>query len=92
MILYIERSIREHPRTKSIIEKFPRSDIITIEHYKNIFDKPMGGIEVENLLILAELRGDHISTCPSGYDPYDYSYFFKSSIGCIFDCGYCYLK
>lgn len=92
MILYIEKQARNFPLTKRICEKFPHATIIEIQHYKNIFDKPLGGYPTENCLILARLVWDHISSCPPGYDPYDYSFFFKTSLNCVYDCEYCYLK
>jgi spore photoproduct lyase len=92
MIIYLESHIRNHPCALRILSKFPGIPVIEIAHYKNIFDKSIGNCSTEKCLILAKLEGDHISACPPGYDRYDHSFFFKNSIGCVFDCAYCYLK
>ena len=91
MIIYLERDIEHLPLTQNILKKFPQADIVRIRHYKNIFDATVQ-FPIEESFVLARLRWDHVSTCPPGYDWYDYSFFFKSSLWCVFDCDYCYLK
>lgn len=39
MILYIEKQAQHYKQTQKIISIFQNSDIIWIDHYKNIFDK-----------------------------------------------------
>lgn len=39
MILYIEKQAKNYQQTQKIIDRFPKAQIIEIDHYKNIFDK-----------------------------------------------------
>lgn len=92
MILYIEKSVLDHPRTARMRAAFPDAEILPIDHYKNLADRDFGNMPIENCLILAQIAGTHVSPCPPDYDPYDHSFFFKPAVGCVFDCAYCYLK
>jgi len=36
--IYVEKEIQNHPFTKDILAKFPKAQIIEIEHYKDKFN------------------------------------------------------
>ncbi len=91
MILYIEQDILENPRTQIFLDKYPRAERVIIRNYKNIFDKKIP-YPIDDCIILAAIHGNHVTECPPWYDLYNHSFFFKTSIGCLFDCDYCYLK
>ena len=101
MILYIEQQILDHPRTIQICNYFPKAQKITIQHYKNIFDKTFpkipptplsqGGV-AKNILVLAKLTGSAISQAPDWYGHAQEWRFFKTTLNCLFNCDYCYLK
>lgn len=92
MLIYLESKIKHHPRALAILAKFPQAEIIEIDHYKNIFDKNIAGQKLTPALIIA--NQDHIPLLPvpENYGREGKSYFFKSSLNCVFDCAYCYLK
>ena len=59
--IYIEKRVMSHPFTKEILSKFPKSQIIEIEHYKDKFNsysqnfraqknsqKPKGYLKISN--------------------------------------------
>lgn len=92
MIIYIEKRAKKYEQTKKIIEKFKNSSIVYIDNYKNIFDKDMTNIDTKKSIIIAELNSSVISEAPTWYGHTDSAYFFKTSLNCIFDCSYCYLK
>lgn len=94
MILYIEQQILDHPRTMQICNFFPKAQKIIIQHYKNIFDKtfPNNWEQQKNILVLAQLTGDAISKAPDGYGHSEEWWFFKTTLNCLFNCDYCYLK
>lgn len=92
MLIYLESKAKAYPLTKSILQKLPQAEILEIDHYKNIFDKQIGSQKLAPALILA--KQDHIPLLPV---PPEYGYpgkafFFKTSLNCVFDCEYCYLK
>ena len=92
MIIYVEKKVLDYKHTQRILKMFPNADIVLIEHYKNIFDKNLWG-KVEKSFILAKLDWNSILKAPDGYGHNNKtSYFLKTSIGCIFDCSYCFLK
>lgn len=92
MILYIEKQIKNNPQTKKIIELFKKSPIIFINNYKNIFDKNTSNFPLEKSIIIAELNSESITEAPVWYWHTDSSFFFKTSLNCVFDCSYCFLK
>lgn len=93
MIIYIEKEIKDYLRVKKIIEKFKNSTIIFIDNYKNIFTKKLPEGANKNSFVLAKLKVTSISDSPINYwHNNKNSYFLKTSINCIFDCSYCFLK
>lgn len=92
MIIYIEKQALEYKQTKKIIEKFKNSSIICIDNYKNIFDKDFTNLDSKKSLIIAKLNSPAVSEAPAWYGHTDSAFFFKTSLNCIFDCDYCYLK
>lgn len=92
MILYIEKKARDYPQAQKLLQKFQRADIVWIDHYKNIFDKKTAGLWEQKSIIIAKLESPVITPAPSGYGHSSDAYFFKTSLGCVFDCDYCFLK
>ncbi|MDD3793816.1 MAG: radical SAM protein [Candidatus Gracilibacteria bacterium] len=92
MIIYIEKQAINYPQTQKIIEKFKNSSIIYIDNYKNIFDKDYTNLDSKKALIIAKLNSNSVSEAPAGYGHTKSAYFLKTSLNCVFDCDYCYLK
>lgn len=94
MILYIEQQIINHPRTQQICNFFPKAQKIIINHYKNIFDRkfPQQLYKGKDILVLAQLTGNAISQAPDWYGHAGEWWFFKTTLNCLFNCDYCYLK
>lgn len=92
MIIYIEKQAKDYPQTKKILEKFKSSSIIYINNYKNIFDKDLTNLDSKKSLIIAKLNSSAVSEAPAWYGHTKSAFFFKTSLNCIFDCDYCYLK
>ncbi len=93
MILYIEKQAKDYKQTEIIISKFKNADIVWIDNYKNIFDKKIGNFSVEKSIIVAKLNSPSITDAPKNYwHNNKTSYFFKTSLNCVYDCSYCFLK
>ena len=92
MIIYIEKQALEYKQTKILLEKFKKSTIIYIDNYKNIFDKDLSNLNTSKSLIIAKLNSNAVSEAPPWYWHTDSAFFFKTSLNCIYDCSYCYLK
>lgn len=92
MIIYIENDIKNNEMTKRIIKKINNPDIVYINNYKNLFDKNLDNLNPIKSIILAKIKWNSISEIPKNYWHTDYWFFFKTSLNCIFNCSYCYLK
>ena len=92
MIIYIEKQVKNYPQTKKILEKYKKSQVVFIDHYKNIFDKNYKNLNSKKSLIVAKLSSNAVTEAPVWYWHTKNAYFFKTSLNCVFDCSYCYLK
>ena len=95
--IYVEERASEFPLTKQILEKLPDAHVISIRHYKDVFDRKRQNsvLQKENqALIIAVRDGNRIfkgaPVCQSfGQKNF---YYVSSMMNCPFDCEYCYLK
>ena len=92
MLIYLETSAKPYPQTKKILSKFSHATIIEIDNYKNIFDKHTAGMKEQKSLIIAKLCSPALTPAPVWYGHSKDAFFFKTSLGCIYDCDYCFLK
>lgn len=95
--IYIEDEAKEYALTKSIVERFDRSQIVPTKHYKNIFNrkKQSNIIQKESKkLIIAKKREPFFYNCSTliqdfGFDNYIYS---PTMMNCLYECSYCLLQ
>lgn len=92
MILYLEKKAQHYPQTQKILSQFQSASIIEIDNYKNIFDKNTWGLQEKKSIIIAKLTSPAITQAPEWYGHTKRAYFFKTSLNCIYDCEYCFLK
>ena len=94
MIIYIENRAKDYPQTKKILEKFSNAQVLYIDNYKNIFDKNIpGNVSQKPNFIIAKLTSPAITKAPDWYGHNNkQAFFLKTSLNCIFDCSYCFLK
>lgn len=95
--IYIEKSVRNHPRTQMVLEKFPSATVIEINHYKDVFCRSKQSYPLQHRsqnLILAEKQGALLYEGAPVCQSFGNSYFYYTScmMNCVFDCEYCYLK
>lgn len=92
MIIYIEKKAQGYAQSHKILQKFPQATVIEIDHYKNVFDKKTAWLWEKKSLIIAKLESPAVTEAPKGYGHTKRAYFFKTSLNCIYDCEYCFLK
>ncbi len=94
MQIYIEKQAKNYPQTKNILQKFKSANIIWIDNYKNIFDKKIPlNTSLKPNFIVAKLNSNSITKAPDWYwHNNNQAYFLKTSLNCVFDCSYCFLK
>lgn len=92
MLIYIEKQARDYPQTKKILERFKSSQVVYINNYKNLFDKNYTNLNSKKSLIVAKINSNSVTDAPVWYGHTKNAFFFKTSLNCIYDCSYCYLK
>lgn len=95
--IYVEEAIREHPRTREILARFPAAEVIEIGHYKDVFCRSRQSYVSQHRsqqLILAAKRGALLYEGAPVCQSFGNSYFYYTScvMNCVFDCEYCFLK
>ncbi|ADI37523.1 SPL family radical SAM protein [Waddlia chondrophila] len=94
--IYYEEEIREHPRTRRLLEKYSDLPHIPCERYGEIFNRKAQNFRIQKqkpALILAKKHGNLTLPTPKGYGIGDqHNYYFSHMLNCIFDCRYCFLQ
>ena len=95
--IYVEERAKSYPLTGRILDKLSDANVVTINHYKDVFDRKRQDQILQRrhqALIIAVRDGNRIfkgaPVCQSfGQKNFYYS---SSMMNCPFDCEYCYLK
>ena len=94
--LYIETSIRDHPRTLAIVDRFKNLPIIEIDHYGEVFNPRAQNFRIQKSspgMILAKKHKNYALATPPGYGlDGDKHYYFSHMLNCVYDCRYCFLQ
>ena len=95
--IYVEDGARDYPDTSLILAKYPSSEIIPIQRYQEVFNRPRQNWEKQKQsrkLILA-VRKDNFLYEGSSFAPnFNHQNFYYNSLilNCIYDCDYCFLQ
>lgn len=95
--IYIEDKAKEYPLTKEILNKLPNSKIISIKHYKDVFNRYNQNYREQKnsmKLILALKEDKFLYEGSNLIQNQGYKNFFYTPImlNCIYDCHYCFLQ
>ena len=94
--IYVEDRIKDHFRTKKILDKISGKRIIPIEHYSEIFNRKNQSFSLQKLkpaLILAKKDKNFIQQIkPVSGVGLSNNYYFSVMLNCPFDCMYCFLQ
>lgn len=96
-VIYVETSVRHHPRTQRILAQYPTADIIECDHYKAVFNPKNQNFRQQKALgpalILAEKQGRRVMPAPAGFGiGHQHNYYFSHLLNCPYDCRYCFLQ
>jgi spore photoproduct lyase len=95
-VIYIEKSLINHPRAINIIKRFKRKTVITCNHYGEIFNRKKQSFrqQKENpALIIAEKKGKRVLETPPNFGiGGNRNFYFSHLLNCPFDCRYCFLQ
>ena len=94
--IYVEKIIKEHPRTKLILSKLKKAKTIEIDRYGEIFNKRNQNFRIQKNnpdLILAFKNEGYVLPTPEGFGVgSSKNYYFSHMFNCIYDCRYCFLQ
>lgn len=95
--IYLEQRAAGYPETKRILGKFPESTVVSIRHYKDVFNRPAQDSKLQNEsknLILAVNDGKKIFDASPVCQDFGMGkfYYAESAMNCVFSCDYCFLK
>ena len=94
--IYVEKKIKEHPRTKFILSKLKKAKTIEIDRYGEIFNKRNQNFRIQKNnpdLILAFKNEGYVLPTPEGFGVgSSKNYYFSHMFNCIYDCRYCFLQ
>ncbi len=94
--IYIEKGIADHPRTRAILDRHPKSTRIECERYAEVFNPRSQNFRLQKkrpALILAEKHGNSVLPTPPGYSiGSSDNFYFSHMLNCLYDCRYCFLQ
>ena len=95
-VIYIERDIRDHPRTRQVCARFPAARQISCERYGEVFNPKTQNFRLQKrrpALILARKFDAHVLKAPDGFGiGGTRNYYFSHMLNCLYDCRYCFLQ
>ena len=95
--IYVEKEAADYPNCQAIISHFPNSQIIEINHYKDVFCRSHQNFYLQKQspsLILAVKKENLIYKGAKFCDDFgnENFYYTSSMMNCIYNCEYCYLQ
>ena len=94
--IYIEEPILDHPKTREILNRFPKADVIHCGRYTEIFNLRAQNFRFQKkrpALILARKHGRCVLPAPQEYNiGADRNFYFSHMLNCLYDCRYCFLQ
>jgi len=94
--IYVEKRVLSHPFTKEILSKFPKAQIIEIEHYKDKFNSYSQNFRAQKnsqKLILAKKETPFLYEISDLIQTQDSNFLYTTPmLNCVYDCHYCFLQ
>lgn len=95
-VIYVEEEVAEHPRTRAILDRFPKAVRIPCERFGEVFNRKAQSFRLQKRkpsLILASKHGRTVLPTPEGYGiGARRNYYFSHMLNCLYDCRYCFLQ
>ena len=93
--VYVEKTLANHPRVASILERTSKAPVIYCNHYGEIFNRNNQNFKFQKLnpsLILAKKTNNFVLPVPKNYTLDAPGFYFSHMLNCIYDCRYCFLQ
>ena len=95
--IYVESDAVEFPITQLVLRKFAKSEVVFIEHYKDIFNRPGQDFQSQKAsmkLILSKKKKPFLYPVSDMIqEDRTPNYFYTTPIiNCLYNCDYCFLQ
>jgi len=95
--IYIEHSAADYPMTERVLARFPKATRISIQNYKEVFNRPRQRWDQQKnaLKLILAVRDEHFLYPGSSFVPdFEHSHFYYTTpvLNCLYGCEYCYLQ
>ncbi len=95
-LIYVENAVRDHPRVRAILPRYPRAAVVPCERYGEVFNRRAQNFRLQKrrpALILAAKFDHFVLEAPAGYGiGHERSFYFSHMLNCVYDCRYCFLQ
>lgn len=96
-VIYVEEAALGYELTRQVIARLPSCPVITIRHYKDVFNRTNqdpGWQKAHQSLILAVKGSPFLYAGPGICQSFGFERFFYANfmLNCPMDCAYCYLQ
>ena len=95
-LIYIEESVRHHPRVRRIRERLGGANVVYCERYGEVFNPRAQNFRLQKrnpALILARKTDPLLMDAPGAYNVGGgANFYFSHMLNCIYDCRYCFLQ
>jgi spore photoproduct lyase len=93
----VEKQIVDHPRTGQILSHFAKAQTVTIDHYKDVFNRRGQDylLQQDHKSLILAAKSEHFfyEGAPVCQDFGNANFYYCSTMmNCVYDCRYCYLK
>jgi spore photoproduct lyase len=94
--IYVEESVREHPRVAEVRDRFPDAIVIACDRYGEVFNPSAQSFRLQKsapALVLARKEGKLVLEAPPGFGiGGERNFYFSHMLNCLYDCRYCFLQ
>lgn len=94
--IYVESTVRSHPRTRNILDRYRQAPVVEIEHHGEVFNPRAQNFRLQKsspALIISSKHQRRVLAAPEGYGlGGDHNYYFSHMLNCLYDCRYCFLQ
>ncbi|MEM8962678.1 MAG: spore photoproduct lyase family protein [Acidobacteriota bacterium] len=95
-VVYVEDEVRDHPRTRQILDRLPHADVVACGRWGEVFNRRNQDFRLQKrrpALILAAKHGEWVLPTPVSYGIGGRrNVYFSHMLNCPYDCRYCFLQ
>lgn len=94
--IYVETAVRDHLRTRKILDRYRQTPVVEIEHHGEVFNPRAQNFRLQKsnpALIISSKNQRRVLATPEGYGLGEkHNYYFSHMLNCLYDCRYCFLQ